>query len=101
MAMKMNGNLQLMGVRRWGRISKMRQRSRIREAPKNLCVCVRGAVTLTLTHCIGNMEPEEATSCNQAVTPSGAIRTPTHPQIFEPKIYPVSKKCRDGKGNRD
>jgi hypothetical protein len=33
--------------------------------------------------------------------PSGAIEMPTHPQNFQPKIYPVYKKCRHRGGNRD
>ena len=63
MAMKMNGNLQLTGEVVWG-ISRTRQRPGIREAPKN-----QWEGTLAMTHYIGDMEPEEATSCSQTGTP--------------------------------
>jgi hypothetical protein len=53
--------------------------------------------SLAVTHSIGDMEPE-ATSCSQA----GTLReTPTHPQNFHPKIYPVYKKFRDRGWSRD
>ena len=39
MAMRKNGNLQLMWVGRWGRISRTRQRPGIRGAPKKQRVC--------------------------------------------------------------
>ena len=63
MTMRMNGNLQLVGVGRWGHLEDMPE------------TCDRGGtqkingVTLTGPHSIGDMEPEEATSCSQAETP--------------------------------
>ena len=33
--------------------------------------------------------------------PSGAIETPNDPQKFQPKMYPVYKKYRDRKWNRE
>jgi len=51
-------------------------------------------VSLAVTHSIGDTEPEGATSCNQAKS-NGVIGTPTHPQNFQSKIYPVYKKRRD------
>jgi hypothetical protein len=65
MVMRMNGNLQMTGVGRWGGgISRKRQRPGIREAPKN-----QWEVALALIHSIGDMEPESATFCTQGGTP--------------------------------
>ena len=47
-------------MRGWG-ISTMRQRLRIRETARG--------VTLAMTHNIGDMEPEVASSCSQTGTP--------------------------------
>jgi len=52
-------------------------------------------VTLAVTHNIGDMEPEEATSCSQAETPVEQ-QTATYPQNFQSKIYPFYKKFRHG-----
>jgi hypothetical protein len=60
-------------------------------------------IILAVTHYIGDMEPEEATSCSQTGTPleHAAIETPTYPQNFQPKIYPVYKKNAGmGKGEQ-
>ena len=53
-------------MRGWG-FSTMRQRLRIRETARNQWggVCV----TLAMTHNIGDMEPEVASSCSQTGTP--------------------------------
>jgi len=40
-----------------------------------------------------DIEPEEATYCSQTGTPVEQ-GTPTHPQNFQPKIYPVYKKYK-------
>ena len=53
---KRNGNLQLMGVGRWGWISRICQRPGVGEIIKNQW---EGA-TLAVTHSIGDMEPEKA-----------------------------------------
>ena len=52
-------------MRGWG-ISTMRQRLRIRETARNQW---GGGVTLAMTHNIGDMEPEVASSCSQTGTP--------------------------------
>jgi hypothetical protein len=43
-------------------------------------------VTLAVTHYMGDMEAEEATSCSQAGTSVEQIETPTHPQNIPPKL---------------
>jgi len=57
-------------------------------------------VTLAVTHSIGDMEPEEAVPLQPDRNHKGAIETPPHPQNFEPRIYPVYKKCRHGGWSR-
>ena len=52
-------------MRGWG-FSTMRQRLRIRETARNQW---GGGVTLAMTHNIGDMEPEVASSCSQTGTP--------------------------------
>jgi hypothetical protein len=52
-------------------------------------------VTLVETLAVGDMEPEVAATCSQAEFPVEVLRTPTHPQNFQPKICPAYKKCRD------
>jgi hypothetical protein len=42
-------------------------------------------VTLAVTYCIGDMEPEEATSCTDR-NPTEVIELPTHAQNFQTKI---------------
>jgi hypothetical protein len=49
---------------------------------------------LAVTHRTGDMEPGKTASCGQAETHWMTV-TPTHLQNFQPKIYPVYKKCRD------
>lgn len=49
-------------------------------------------VTLALTYCIGDMEPEEATTyIHPDRNSSKVIETPAHPQNFQLQIYPVYK----------
>lgn len=52
-----------------------------------------------MTHSIiGDMEPEETTSCSQAEIPVGRKRhQPTHKK-FQPKMYPVQKKKKKMQG---
>lgn len=81
MDMRMNGkSITDRSGKVWG-ISKKRQRW-IREAPKNQSI----GVSLIVTHNIGDMEPEEATSCSQAgfqMEQSG--QQPTY-KTFNPKL---------------
>jgi hypothetical protein len=58
-------------------------------------------VTLVVIHSIGDMESEEAISCNDEGLPSGVIGALTHSQDFLPKIYPIYKKCMHGGWNRE
>jgi hypothetical protein len=63
MAMKMNGNLQLTGVRREGghlQYEETWDKGNTQESME---------VTLAVTHNTVDIEPEEATSCSQAGTP--------------------------------
>ena len=61
MAMKMNGNMQLMEVRSWGG-GQLQDETETWD---------KGGVqeSLEVTHYIGDVEPEEATSCSQTGTP--------------------------------
>jgi hypothetical protein len=63
MAMRMNGNLQPMGVRRQGHLQKGTETSERGGAEESM------GVTLAVTHSIVDMEPEEATSRSQAGAP--------------------------------
>ena len=62
MALKMNGNLQLTGIRGRGHLQDETE------------TCNKGGaqismgVSLTVTHYTGDMEPEEANSCSQTGT---------------------------------
>ena len=63
MVMKMNGNLQLKGVGRWeGHLQDETETWEKGGAQESM------GVTLAVTHSIGDMEPEEATSCSQPGT---------------------------------
>ena len=60
MATRMNGNLQLTGVRRWGHLQDETEtwdKGGVQESV---------GVTLAVTHHIGDMEPKKAISCSQA-----------------------------------
>ena len=63
MEMRMNGNLQVMGGE-----SRRRLQDKTESWDKGGTQESMG-VTLAVTHSIGDMEPEEATSCSQAGTP--------------------------------
>jgi hypothetical protein len=63
MAIKMNGNLKLMWVRRWGHFQDEIEACDKRSTQESM------VVTLAVTHCIGDMDPEETTSCSQTGTP--------------------------------
>ena len=65
-------------------------RQRIRSKDKEVAQESMG-VTLAMTHYIGDMETEEATSCSHKGAPVEQKETPTHPQNFQSKIYPVYK----------
>ena len=91
MAMRMNGNLQLTGVGSWGHLQSETETWDKGGAQESM------GVSLTVTHSIGDMASEEITSCSQAEMRG----TPTHPQNFPPKIYPVYKKCRGRRWRRD
>ena len=82
MAMRMNGNLQLMGLRRWGHLLKKTETWGKGGTQESM------GVTLAVTHNTGDMEPGEVVSCGQA-------GIPTHPQNFQPQTYRVYKKCSD------
>jgi len=76
-AMKMNGNLQLIGVKRWGHLQEKTEtwhKGGIQESME---------VTLAVTHNIGNVELEEATSYSQAGTQWRDRHQPTH-KTFNP-----------------
>ena len=88
MAMKMNGNLKLMRVLRW----KLLQ-DETEPWEKGGTQELMGVI-LAVTHYIRDIEPEEATSCSQGRIPSKTRETPTHPQNFQAKIYPVYKKIQ-------
>ena len=63
--MKMNGNLQLKGMWRWGYFQDET------EAWDNGGTQESLGVTLAVTHYDGDMEPEKATSCSHAGTRVG------------------------------
>ena len=63
MDMKMNGNLQLTGVGSWQQLQDETETWDKGGTQESM------GVTLAVTHSIGDMEPEEATSCSQAGTP--------------------------------
>ena len=55
-------------------------------------------VTLAVTHSIGDMEPEEATSFSQAATPVERQRhQPTH-KTFNPKFILSTRNADTGEG---
>jgi hypothetical protein len=62
MAMKMNGNLELIRMRRWGLLQDETETWDMGGSQESM------GVTLAVTHCIGDMEPEDATSCSQVGT---------------------------------
>jgi hypothetical protein len=78
--MRMDGNLPLTGVG-VGSISRARQRSGIRDEPKN-----QWGVTLAMTHSIGDMEPEEGTSCSQAATKSLSLWTVANRRLGQSSV---------------
>ena len=61
MAMRLNGNRQLM--ERGGHLQDKTEIWDKEDVQESM------GVTLVVTHCIKDMEPEEATSCSQAGTP--------------------------------
>ena len=63
MAMKMNGNLQQMGIRRWGHLQDETETWDKGGTEESM------EVTLAMTTYSGDMEPEEATFCSQTGTP--------------------------------
>jgi hypothetical protein len=65
MAMRMNGNLQLMGLRRWGHLLKKTETWGKGGTQESM------GVTLAVTPYTGDTEPEGATSCSQVGTPAG------------------------------
>lgn len=52
-------------------------------------------MTLAVTYSTGDVEPKEATSCSQAKTPNGGIRTIIYLQKFESKFV-LSKRNKLG-----
>ena len=62
---KMNRNLQLMEVRSWGGGQLQDETETWDKGGAQESM----GVTLAVTHCTGDTEPEEATSCSQAETP--------------------------------
>jgi hypothetical protein len=86
-AIRINGNLQLPGVR-------IRGRGKSLGSSRDLCR--KGFLesmwaTIAKMPKSGDMEPEEATSYSQEGPPGGGIRTPIHPQNFDPKFV-LSKR---------
>ena len=63
MAMKMNGNLELIRMRRWGLLQDETETWDKGGAQESM------GCDLAVTHYTGDMEPEEATSCSQAGAP--------------------------------
>ena len=61
--MKMNENLQVMGLKRWRHLQNKTETWYKGGAQESM------GVTLAVTHNIWGMEPEEATFCSHAGTP--------------------------------
>ena len=54
--------------------------------------------TLAVTHYIGDMEPEEATSCSQAGTPVALQRHQQSHKTFSPKFILPTRNAGMGDG---
>ena len=86
MAVRMNGNTQLAGWEHRLGISKMIETMGKRDTQETM------GVSLDVTHSIGDVESQEVRKVGR--NPNGVIETPSHPQYFKPRIYPVYKKHR-------
>ena len=90
MAMKINGSLQLTGMKRWGHLQEETETWDKEGAQESM------GVTLAVTHYIGDIKLEDATSCSQ----SGYRHQPTH-KTFNPECILSTRNSGKEEWNRD